>query len=184
MDHNELTNTVSQNYEAKWFAIKTKKDFQAKDVLSPFCEEVFFPTERVKLPGKKSKTKAFIPHVVFIKTTKENALELEKKGREQNGVSILFWIYRYPKDNEIQEISQKSIDFLKLITSDEENQCEIFTKETFKKNDHVRVTDGIFKGYEGFVQRVKKNLHVVVEIEGICMVLLPFIHPSLLEKIE
>ena len=170
--------------ELRWFAIKTKKDFQAENVLEPLCDEVFFPKEKVRIPGGKSRVKAFIPHVLFIKTTREKALELEKMGREMAGLPIPFWIYRYPKDNNIQIIPQKSIDFLRLITSDNSEKCEIFAKESFKKNDHVRVIDGIFKGNEGYVQRVKKNLHVVVEIEGICMVMLPFIHPDLLEKID
>ena len=48
----------------------------------------------------------------------------------------------------------------------------------------MRVIGGQFKGYEGHVQRVKKNKHVIVKIEGVCLVMLPFIHPDLLEPID
>ena len=168
----------------RWFAIRTRHDFQAEETLSELCEEVFFPKESIKISGKKSRQKAFIPHVLFIKTSRQRALELEKASRDLVGLHFTFWIYRYPKDNEIQVISDQSIQLLKLLTSETQEKCEVFSKESFKKNDHVRIIEGMFKGYEGYVQRVKKNLHVVVEIEGICMVMLPFIHPDLLEKID
>ena len=43
---------------------------------------------------------------------------------------------------------------------------------------------GPYKGYEGYVQRVRKNKHVIVKIEGVCMVILPFIHPDLLQPVS
>ena len=166
---------------AVWLAIKTRQDFSAEKVLSQICEEVFFPKEEILMPGKKSRVRAVIPHVLFIKTTRDNALALESEGRRN--ASVPFWIYRYPKDNKIQIISQHSIDLLRLLTSDDTTKCRIYTSRDFKEKERVRVTDGVFKGYEGFVQRVEKNKHVVVSIEGVCMVILPFIHPDLLEKI-
>ncbi len=175
--------SLDKNIRQEWFAIKTRQDFRAESELAQSCEEVFFPKEIVKVQGKKDRVRAFIPHVLFIKTTRENALQLEKEGREHPEGSIPFWIYRYPHDNQIQTIHPSSIHLLRLLTSDDTTKCQIFNKKDFKENQLVRITSGRFKGFEGHVVRVKKNKHVVVKIEGICMVMLPFIHPDFLEVV-
>ena len=105
-------------------------------------------------------------------------------GQRLSEIAVPFWIYRYPSDNKIQVISQKNINLLKLLSADDTSKCEIYNNEKFNVLDYVRVTGGIFKGYEGYVSRVKKNLHVLVKIEGICVVMLPFIHPDFLERIS
>lgn len=169
---------------SEWFAIRTRQDFRAEELLSAVCEEVFFPKESILLHGKKIREKAVIPHVLFIKTTRTKALEQEAAGRKNPELSVPYWIYRYPKDNEIQVIPQRAIDLLRLLTADDTTRCRIYTVKDFKVKERVRVTGGLYKGYEGFVKRVAKNKHVVVSIEGVCMVILPYIHPDLLERID
>lgn len=166
-----------------WFAIKTAQDFAAEVFFSDKCDEVFFPKERIAVQGKRDRVKAAIPHVLFLKTTHDNIRNLEELGRKHPEQTITFWIYRYPKDKQIQVIPQRSIDLLKLLTSDDTTQCRIYTGMVFKEKELVRVTGGIYEGYEGYVQRVQKNKHVIVKIEGVCMVILPFIHPDLLQPI-
>lgn len=166
-----------------WFAIRTRQDFAAEEQLATRVTEVFFPKETVRRPGKKPRERAVIPHVLFIRTTEDTALRLEKESRDLPGVNIPFWIYRYPTDNRIQEISESCIKLLRLLTSPDTTGCEIYNKTDFKENEKVRVTAGLYAGYEGYVQRVKKNRHVVVRLEGICCILLPYIHPDLLEPV-
>lgn len=179
---NEDKSDIAQS--PQWFAIKTPRDFAAEVFLKDKCEETFFPKEIVYVPGKKPRIKAAIPHVLFIKTTHDKARNLEELGRNHPELSIPFWIYRYPKQDKIQVIPQRSIDLLRLLTVDNATQCRIYTGREFKKNERVRVIGGIYQGYEGFVQRIHKNKHVVVKIEGICMVILPFIHPDLLQSVN
>lgn len=169
---------ISHEEKSEWFAIKTRQDFRAETEFKPILDDVLFPKETVRVPGRKNRQRAIIPHVLFIKTTRDKALELEKKGREHPELSIPFWIYRYPKDNQIQPISESSIHLLRLLTAEDKTRCEIFNKSDFKENQRVRITGGDFEGYTGHVVRVKKNKHVIVRIEGICLVMLPFIHPD------
>ncbi len=170
--------------ESRWYAIKTRQDFKAEEVLTPLCEEVFFPKHVVKSPSGTKRRRAIIPHVLFIKTTERNALALETAGRSIPGLPVRFWIYRYPDNNDIQIITGSQINLLRLLTEEDSARCEIFSKTDFKTGQRVRVTGGEFQGYEGYVQRVKKNRHVIVKIEGICLVMLPFIHPDLLAPIS
>lgn len=167
---------------SQWFAIKTRQDFKAETALASKCEAVFFPTNMTRQPHGNPKRKAVIPHVLFIKTTRENALALEREGRLSPYEAIPFWIFRYPKNPEIQVIPQRSIDLLKLLTTDDSFECQIYNPTVFTPGERVKIIGGIYEGYEGFVKRIDRNRRVVVEIEGVCMVILPFIHPDLLVK--
>lgn len=175
--------TVGNSAVPVWYAIRTRQDFRAEERLAQVCDEVFFPKETIKTPDKKMRRKAVIPHVLFIRTTHDKALNLEAQGRHNEPGAIPFWIYRYPNSQEIQEIPETSVDLLKLLTAEDTTRCQIYNPKEFKPNERVRITGGIYEGYEGYVQRVRKNKHVVVKIEGICMIILPFIHPDLLQPL-
>lgn len=180
-----MANTASSSAEPiQWFAIKTHRDFKAEEFLKEYCDEVFFPKEKIATPSRRRRMRAIIPRVLFVKTTSSNILELERQGRADPLNFIPFWIYRYPTDKRIQVIPQSSIDLLRLLTAEDTTRCEIFNKSDFRENQKVRVIGGPFQGYEGYVQRVKKNRHVIVKIEGVCLVMLPYIHPDLLVSIE
>ena len=47
----------------------------------------------------------------------------------------------------------------------------------------VRVTDGIYKGAEGYVKRIRHARKVLVAIKGVAVVALSNIHPQYLQKI-
>ncbi len=175
-----IMNGQNVEQEPEWFAIKTRQDFRAEEQLAPVCDDILFPKETVKVPGRKDRLKAVIPHLLFIRTTRQHALELEKKGREHPELSVPFWIYRYPRDNRIQSVSPNSIHLIRLLTASDTTKCEVYNKTDFKENQYVQITGGPFQGYKGYVVRVQKNKHVIVKIEGICMVMLPFIHPDYL----
>ncbi len=53
-----------------------------------------------------------------------------------------------------------------------------------KKGDRVRITDGIFKGMEGEFIRVKGDMRVMVNIQGLTTVAIVFVHPSMIGVIE
>lgn len=167
-----------------WYALRTRKALQSEALLKSLCEEVFLPKETVRTRSGIDRCRPFIPNVVFIRTSRTQALRMEKEAREGLLNLSPFWIYRNASGNDIQPVSDKEIRLLRLLTASDKTRCEIFNKSDFKKGELVRVTGGIYEGYSGMVQRVKKNKHVIVQIEGICMVMLPFIHPDLLEPVN
>ncbi|MDE6266911.1 MAG: hypothetical protein K2M07_06155 [Muribaculaceae bacterium] len=179
-----MTEEAENKADTHWYAIRTRREFRAVEQFNPLCEEVFLPTETIITEGRRRRERAVIPHVLFVKSSMSRILELEQKSKEHPEQTVPFWVYRYPNDRRIQQIPQSSIDLLRLLTAPDCSRCEIFRKDDFRVDQRVRVIGGRFEGYEGYVQRVRKNRHVVVKIEGICMVMLPFIHPDLLQQIE
>ena len=169
--------------DAAWFAIRTQKDFQVARILKDVVDDVFFPTEQVRSDTGHTRVRAIIPHVLFIRTTPSMALEIESRGRRIDDAMPPLWVYRYRRGDNIQRISDSEIALLRLLTATDSTRCEIYRKTDFEPGQMVRVASGPFAGYTGSVQRVKRNRHVVVRIEGICAVLLPFIHPDLLQPL-
>lgn len=54
----------------------------------------------------------------------------------------------------------------------------------YHKGDRVRVTDGIFKGYEGCIRCIRHDRRLIVTIEGVAAFATKFIPPAFLEKVE
>ena len=53
-----------------------------------------------------------------------------------------------------------------------------------KVGRRVIITDGDFAGVEGVVKRIKKNRHVVVELDGLTAVAIAFVPPAFLRFID
>ena len=53
----------------------------------------------------------------------------------------------------------------------------------FHQGDKVRVTEGIFKGLEGHIKRIRHDRRLIVTIEGVAAFATGYIPPSFLEKI-
>lgn len=167
----------------RWYAIRTHKDFLAAEILAPQCDEVFLPYTIRHTPLGRERKRPLIPHVLFIRTSRRNAISMELAGRMAPDANLSFWIYRYPDSPDPQVISPRSIELLRLLTADTTDTAGIYHPAVFTPGQRVRITGGMFEGYEGFVKRVGRDRRVIVEIEGICMVLLPFIDPALLSPL-
>lgn len=169
-----------------WYALKTRNESATGTHLEALCDEVYMPKHRVRTADNSTATSSrlVIPRLLLIKTDAENALRLEKESHKEGSGIVPFWIYRLPGSENIQPISTEEFNLFKLLTSeDPSTQCEIYGKADFQVGQHVRVTAGPFAGYTGYTRRIRNNKHVVVEIEGLCAIALPFIHPSLLQAI-
>lgn len=55
--------------------------------------------------------------------------------------------------------------------------------EIIEKGDLVRITEGIFKGVEGYVIRIKRDRRVVVIVKDIIAVATAFVPIQLLQKL-
>ena len=167
-----------------WYAIKTRRVFEAERGLEPLCESVYLPRETVRRPDGHVRVRPVIPGLMFVRVAESRALSLEAMSQRPDGGLVPFRIYRNVAGTRIQAIGEREIWLMRLLTSEGPDRCEVYRKDNFREGDAVRVTGGAFAGYRGRVRRIRHNRHVVVEIEGICAVAFPSIHPDLLEPIS
>ncbi len=174
------------NLTTHWYAIKTRSEARTQAFLESVGVTVYAPRKDVRKADHSSQTSSqyIIPRVLLMQTSEEEAIRLEKESRGEAYAASPFWIYRLPGSDRIQPISTEEFNLFRLLTTDNPDmQCEVYDKSDFHIGQHVRVTAGPFAGYSGYTRRIRNNKHVVVEIEGICAIALPFIHPSLLQAI-
>ncbi|MDE6682898.1 MAG: hypothetical protein K2J87_05680 [Muribaculaceae bacterium] len=167
----------------RWYALKTSRPVALADALEKRGVETYLPMETVKKPDGTLKKKPLVPKLLFMRNLADKACEIEREARRGESSLFPFWIYRYRNHTDIQPIGEAEFRLFRLLTADDSLRCEIYRKEEFKIGDRLRVTGGPFAGYEGYARRIRKNKHIVVEIEGLCAIALPFIHPDLLEKV-
>lgn len=169
---------------SNWYAIKTWHDFQAEEYFRKECADVFFPKRIAANRAGIARERAFIPHLLFVKAEASALLAMESLSREDFKFPFRFWIYRYPKEDRPQVIPEHQIHLIRLLTSDGGKDCEIFRNTEMAVGTKVRITGGKYEGYEGVVRRVNRRRHVLVRIEGVCVVMLPLIHPDFLAPIN
>lgn len=174
---------MSQNDH--WYAVRTMRPFELERVLEPLLPGVYFPKETVYTShGKAATVKPVIANIMFLKGCEERILELEKDGRTLTTGIPQFWVYRNVAGTQLQPITESEMNLLFMLTGPEETRCEIYNKDNFLAGQEVEVIAGPFAGYRGHTRRVRKDRHVLVQIEGVCVLMLPYIHPDLLSKIE
>lgn len=168
----------------RWYAVKTWRPMLVAEMLEGRGVETYLPLTLAARADGSIRKKPMIPKLLFIRAGHDEARRLEEDSRRIDTPLPSFWIYRYRSGADIQPIGEAEFRLFHLLTAEDSMRCEIYRKEEFKVGDRLRVTAGPFAGYEGYARRIRKNKHIVVEIEGLCAIALPFIHPDLLEKVN
>ncbi|MDE6338549.1 MAG: hypothetical protein K2K97_02030 [Muribaculaceae bacterium] len=179
----DISMTDIENDAYCWYAAKTGRPFKVAERLEERGIETYLPIETVRRSDGTTLRKPLIPKLLFLRTSPASAQEIENESRAEAADLPPLWIYRYLRGGEIHPIREEEMRLFRLLTIDDTLRCEIYHKDEFKIGDLLRVTGGPFAGYQGYARRIRKNKHIVVEIEGLCAIALPFIHPDLLEKV-
>lgn len=136
--------------------------------------------ERIVRGQKVRRRQPAVASLMFMRCTEEQAEAFQKElqgramiyaDRESRRPTII------PDEQMRWFIQVTSIDDLGM-----EYLGEVSTEWT--TGQRVRVTDGIFKGSEGYIKRIKGNHRLIVAIEGIVAVATSYIPSCFLEPVE
>ncbi|MBO4566019.1 MAG: UpxY family transcription antiterminator [Bacteroidales bacterium] len=121
-----------------------------------------------------------IPSYLFIRTDEAT---IKRFANKQFGY---IYLYCDRVTHKPSVVPDREIEIFRIVTQAAQSGLEFLdgNPEKYKVGDLVRVTDGPFKGAEGYVKRIKKDRRLVVIISGIAAVATSFIPPELLEKVE
>ena len=146
-------NRVQETY---WYAARTRygQELKVRDLLAIEQVEHFVP-----VADSRKRTKAAIPCLVFLKTTKAEALDLANTGR----VPI-----RYMIDcatHTLLVVPDKQMDDFRRVMD-----CSIeeggLVDQPLSLGERVRVTKGALRGVEGHVLELLGRTYVVVGLLG------------------
>lgn len=120
------------------------------------------------------------PSLLFVRWTLPSLLAF--KQRHFNDLML----YRDAAGSGPAPIRDEEMNIFIFVTSADRGRSVEYLGERFgfKVGERVRVTDGIYKGAEGVIKRIKKDRKLLVCVEGVAVVAVSHIPQQYLEKID
>lgn len=171
--------------EKKWYALRVtyQQEMKVKYDLDSKGIESFMPMKHsYKMKGDR-RVKVLVPaihNLIFVHIEEKRMREY----KETSGMPI-----RYIMNRELQipiVVPEKQMNNFIGIAGTLNEQLIYLNSDTknWKKGQKVRITGGVFEGYEGTLLRIKGDRRIMVEIPGLVAVATGFVHPSLLESMN
>ncbi len=170
-----------------WYALKVfyNRVVYLKSLL-PAGMESYVPVHTVEThkQGRLAYEEApLIPSLLFVRCTSAWLV----KFKHEYGGDFMYYTVKDPAGNNIPgPIRDEEMRSFILVTSaDAGRGVKYFGADApeYHTGDRVRVTDGIYKGAEGYIKRIKKDRKLIVAVTGVAVVAVSYIHPDFLEKI-
>ncbi|MGE5399801.1 MAG: transcription termination/antitermination protein NusG [Ignavibacteriales bacterium] len=161
--------------ELKWYVVRTfsgqenrvktllETELKDHDQLRAKIQEILVPTEKVfevKDGKKKSKNKNFFPGYILVQADLDNQV----KDFILNTPAVMGFLGTGKNPNPLQPEEVKRI--VGRITQDQENER---LETLFRAGDFVKIVDGPFNNFSGYIQEVneeKMKIKVMVSIFG------------------
>lgn len=174
--------TAVRQREQQWYAMWVYRSLVTPIV--EFCEkngtEYYRPVrlaERYTSAGMVYSEVPVVPNLLFVRTSPSELADI-KRVSNNRGLP-----YCYPGTYVPAPIADATMEMFKLVVKKgaQHLECVDFPLD---KGDRVRVTDGIFKGAEGYIRRIHGSRRFVVAIEGVVAVAVTHIPRQFLERVN
>ena len=168
-----------------WYALKVfyNRVVYLKSLLDPEGIETYVPyhtVEKYENGQLMYVDKQLIPSLMFVRCSEQWLVEFKRAHNDA------FMYYVEPDSHNPGPIPDKEMQSFILVTSaDVGRNVKYFGADApeYHTGDRVRVTEGIYKGAEGYIKRIKKDRKLIVSVTGVAVVAVSYIHPDFLEKI-
>ena len=136
--------------------------------------------EQLALDGVNYFIPSMITSLLFLQTSAEYLAHFV------DGYHDKLWVYRDPLTRKPSVIPDKEMEvFIFVCTAGQQGLCYLGEdRPEYHQGDRVRVTEGQFKGAEGYIKRIKKDRRLVVSVRGVAAVATTFIPPQFLEIVK
>lgn len=178
----------------QWFPMRVtyNRELKVKECLDQRGIENFIPMhyERVEVKGyRKMKLMPAIHNLIFIRSTKEALIELKHTQKDCEPMRFMtrpVSVVGEGLPSEILVIPDRQMENFLRVASVQDERVMFLDYSGFlhKEGRRVRVMEGCFAGVEGTLKRIKKNKHVVVQLEGVAAVAITYLSPSSLVLID
>ena len=177
--------------EIHWFPMRVtyNREMKIKGLLDELNIENFLPMRNDYVNTKNGKKKKLVPairNLIFVRSSQETLTGLKMT---MTGFEPMRYITKKSLINGQHEIihvpDKQMIDFIKVASSSDDKFFVLDNNDFINKvGKRVEITEGCFAGVEGVIKRIKRNKHVVVQIEGIAAVAITFVPANCLSIID
>lgn len=166
-----------------WYAVKVFYDrvpamipFLVNDNIQYYIPMHVAETTKEGLPTYTERP--LIPSLIFIRCAVSYFSTLKSTFGDK------FQVYSHIETKHPQPIPEHEMNAFMLVTSAKDKGLELLDPSfDYRIGDRVRVIDGMFKGAEGYVRRIKGRKRLIVAIEGVAVVVTSYIPQAFLERL-
>ncbi len=169
-----------------WYAVRSFFNYCPQQLLkaAEYGYQTYYAMRTVESMESGSLVHSEIPLIkglFFIRCTSSQIDSFRKENSQH------LMVYVDKKTHKPDPIRDVDMDMFILITSANNNQADLECLEPqpqYTQGDRVRVTQGVYKGAEGIVKRIRKDRKLLVAISGVAVVAISNIPMCYLEKIQ
>ena len=176
-------NTPATMEHLEWFPMRVTyhRELKMKQYLDGLDIENFVPMHYEIVNTRQGRRRMLTPaihNLIFVRTTHERLTELKMTRKEFEPLRYMMSISRHgdtPKT--ILRVPDKEMENFMRVASTQDESLQYLDYQDFigKEGKHVKINEGTFAGVEGVIKRIKKNKHVVVQIEGVAAIAIAFV---------
>jgi len=176
----------------KWFPMRVTyhREMKIKAQLDLLGIENFVPMHYELVETKLGRKRMLVPaihNLIFVHSTQEVITHLKMTKKECEPLRYMMKPIAGSSNNqkEIMIVPDREMNNFLQVASVQDDSIMFLDYKDFigKEGRCVRINEGVFAGVEGVIKRIKRNKHVVVQIEGVAAVAVTFVPSSYLSII-
>ena len=182
---------MGNKHDVHWFPMRVtyNREMKIKKLLDELNIENFVPMRYAYVNTSVGKMKKLIPSIrnlIFVRSTQNELTELKMSRADFSPMRYMTRDSIITNQKEIIHVPDKQMDDFMRVASITDDRVMILDNNDYinKIGKRVEITRGYFAGIEGVIKRIKRNKHVVVQIEGVAAVAITFIPASCLMFID
>ena len=180
-----LTDSLPRNPKSYWYALKVfyKRTGLLNKELQEAGHQTFIPSvpvKKVENGAVRYSNEVAVSSLLFVKCPEKFILGFKLLHEHD------FLVYRSLEDGRPGRIPEKEMDnFMKALKINDPD-AEFLGSDTtwFKDGQRVRIIEGVHKGREGWIRRIKGRKRFIVCVEGVAAVAYQAIPAEQLEVLE
>lgn len=177
--------------ERAWYPMRVTygREVKVKEALDTLGIENFLPMHYELVdPGDGNKKRMLVPaihNLIFIYDSREDITRLKTTKREFQPLRYITKRFAESIDDNILTVPDSQMqNFIRVASVQDDSVMFLETGDYINKiGQRVQITEGYFAGVEGVVKRIKKNKHVVVQLEGLAAVAITYVPATCLREI-
>lgn len=178
--------------ERAWYPMRVTygREVKVKEALDKLGIDNFLPMHYELVdPGDGNKRRLLVPaihNLIFIYDSREDITLLKTTRREFQPLRYITKHFAESVADNILTVPETQMRNFMLVASVQDDSVIFLDNSDYlsKVGRRVLITEGYFAGVEGVIKRIKKNKHVVVQLEGLAAVAVTYVPASCLRELD
>ena len=178
--------------ERAWYPMRVTygREVKVKEALDKLGIDNFLPMHYELVdPGDGNKRRMLVPaihNLIFIYDSREDITLLKTTRRDFQPLRYITKHFAESVADNILTVPETQMRNFMRVASVQDDSVIFLDNSDFlsKVGRRVLITEGYFAGVEGVVKRIKKNKHVVVQLEGLAAVAVTYVPASCLRELD